>query len=273
MGLIVTTESAPGNAGSGTVHVYSDSVGLGTPAAPALMAVDQNGNQLMIGHLTILDYRLIGIRILTSGTSYVPTNGVRAIYVECVGGGGQGGGAATSSSTCSLGGGGGGGAYAAKWITGAGVKNPTTYAIGVGGSSGTAGNSGQAGGDTTWDTGPAITAKGGSGGAVLAAGTSNVMQVGAAGGAQGSCVGDLTLGGEPGGMGQRTSGTAYLYAGNGGCGIFGGAGGIGAVNSATGATGASAGLYGAGGAGAATLATAAAGGAGSQGFIRVWEFS
>jgi hypothetical protein len=271
MGLIISSE-ASANPAAGA-HIQYDATGTGTPAQAGIVAVDSAGNKQMIAPVgAALTYRLIGIRILTSGTSYVPTAGTRAAFVECIAGGGQGGGAATSSSTCSLGGGGGGGAYAAKWLTGAAIKNPTTYAIGAGGTSGAAGASGQAGGDTTWDTN-VIVAKGGAGGAVLVAGTTAVMQAGAAGGVQASCVGDLALGGEPGGMGQRTSGTAYFYAGSGGCSAIGGSPGVGAINSAAGATGQAALLYGCGGAGAATLLTAAAGGAGSAGFIRVWEFA
>jgi hypothetical protein len=270
MGLIVTSE-ASANAGASQVHLQYDSTGTGTPAQAGVVAVDSAGNKQMVCPVgAALTYRWIGVRVLTSGTSYVPTAGTRAAYVECVGGGGQGGGAATSSSTCSLGGGGQGGSCAAKWLTGAAVKNPTTYAIGAGGTTGAAGATGQTGGDTTWDTN-VVVAKGGAGGAVLAAGTTAVMQTGASGAQAGT--GDLVIGGEPGGMGQRTSGTAYLYAGRGGCSALGGAPGVGAINSAAGATGQAAALYGCGGAGAATLATAAAGGAGSAGFIRVWEFA
>ena len=272
MGLILTTEATVANPGSNLVHVVSDTTGLGTPAAPALVATDNSGNKVMLGHFAILDYRLIKVRVLTSSTSYVPTNGTRAIYVECIGAGGQGGGAATSSSTCSLGGGGGGGAYAASFLTGAQVQNPTAYQIGAGGSSGTAGNAGQAGTDTTWNTN-VIVAKGGQGGAVLAAGSTATLQIGAAGGLASACTGDLTIGGLTGGSGYRLSGTTYLYAGTGASGVMGGDGGVGAVNSAAGATGNAGLAYGTGGAGAATLATAAAGGAGFAGFIRVWEFA
>jgi hypothetical protein len=270
---VITTSEVSANPSANQVHIQYDTTGVGTPAIPGLVAVDSAGNKQSICPVgATLTYRLMNIRVLTSGTSYVPSTGTRAIYVECLGGGGQGGGAATSSSTVSLGGGGGGGAYAAKLLTGAAVKNPTTYAIGAGGTTGTAGNAGQAGGDTTWDTN-VVVAKGGAGGAVLAAGSTAVMQAGANGGAQASCTGDLAIGGEPGGMGQRTSGTTYLYAGNGGCSALGGAPGVGAINSTAGATGQAALNYGSGGAGAATLATAAAGGAGTNGFIRVWEFA
>jgi hypothetical protein len=271
--LRLTNIAAPVARAATKVELYFDSTGIGTPATPQLIAQDSGGNKQVVCPVgATLTYRLVSIRTLTASTSYVPTAGTRALYVECVGGGGQGGGAATSSSTVSLGGGGGGGAYAAKWLTGAAVKNPTTYAVGAGGTGGTAGNAGNAGGDTTWDTN-VIVAKGGSGGAVLAAGSTAVLQAGAAGGLAASCTGDLCVGGLTGGAGYRLSGTTYLYAGTGASGVAGGDGGVGAINSAVGATGAAGLAYGTGGAGAATLATAAAGGVGFQGFIRVWEFA
>jgi hypothetical protein len=264
--------AAPANPAAGKVLVYSDTTGLGTPAAPCMIAVDSSGNKVNLGAFSALTYRLLSIKVLTSSTSYVPTAGTRALYVECVGGGGQGGGAATSSSTVSLGGGGGGGAYAASWLTGAAVKNPTTYAIGAGGTGAAAGATGTNGGDTTWDT-TVIVAKGGSGGTVLAAGSTVVVQAGGAGGLASACTGDFKVGGLSGGRGYRLSGTTYLYAGDGASGVMCGDGGWGAINSAAGATGAAGLAYGTGGAGAATLATAAAGGAGFQGVIRVWEFA
>ena len=266
----VSSASVP-NPSSGDVRFYMNTTGLGPNAAACLSARDSTGAEIKLGQFSTLDYRLINIRILTSGTSYVPTAGTRAAYVECIGPGAQGGGAATSSSTVSMGGGGGGGAYAASWITGAALKNPTTYAIGAGGTGASAGNAGNNGGDTTWDTN-VIVAKGGLGGPVMAAGSTNIVIAGGAGGALGSCVGDFKMGGKNGFRGIRLSGTTYLFAGDGAHGILGGDGGLAAVNSAAGAAGANGVDYGTGGAGAATLATAQVGGNGIQGVIRVWEF-
>ncbi len=259
--------TAPGGT-KAEIRYASAGVGVGTPAA--LQAIDSGGNIAMLGHFGILDYRLISVRVLTSGTSFVPTSGTRALYVECIGGGGQGGGAATSSSTASLGTGGNGGGYSAKWLTGAQVKNPTTYAIGAGGSSGGAGAAGQAGGDTTWDTN-VIVAKGGPGGLVLAAGSTNVAILPAAVAVAGT--GDLTLVGESGGFGYRISGTVLGWSGAGAPGALGGAGGAAVITTTTNGGAAPAGAYGAGGGGAATLSTAATGGVGLAGVIRVWEWA
>jgi len=266
----LTKRAAPGNPPANTLRVYYDSTGLGTPAALALQAIDESGNKLMLGHFAILDYRLIDIRVLTSATSFVPTAGTRALWVECVGGGGQGGGAATSSSSASVGTGGGGGGYSAKWLTGAAVKNPTTYAIGAGGSTGGAGAAGQAGGNTTWDT-TVIVANGGAGGLVLAAGTSNVAIVPPAVAAAGT--GDHAVAGSLATFGYRISGTVLGWSGMGGIGPFGGGGGNMVIATTSNGGAALAGAYGAGGGGAATLSTAATGGAGAAGVIRVWEFA
>jgi hypothetical protein len=141
MGIIVTSE-ASANPGANQLHIQFDSTGTGTPAETALEVVDSSGNKTRICRVGATpDYRLIAVRFLTSSTSYTPTVGTRAIYVECIGGGGQGGGAPASSSQNSAGGGGGGGAYAASLLSGAQVKNPTTYAIGAGGSTGVTGAS------------------------------------------------------------------------------------------------------------------------------------
>jgi hypothetical protein len=253
------------------VELFYDSAGPGAAAPRSVSVIDQNGVIARLAGFTILDYRLVGIRVLTSATSYVPTNGTRAIYVECVGGGGQGGGAATSSSTASLGTGGGGGGYSAKWLTGAQVKNPTTYAIGAGGSTGGAGAAGQAGGNTTWDTN-VIIANGGLGGLVMAAGTTNIAIVPPAVAAAGT--GDVAVAGSLAGFGYRLSGTVLGWSGVGGGGPFqgGGAGNM-VITTTTNGGAAAAGAYGAGGGGAATLSTAATGGVGIGGLVRVWEFA
>jgi len=264
--------AAPSTPAAGYGRLYYDTTGVGTPAAPSLQFIDDAGNIAMLAHLAVLDYRLIKVTIKTSGTSWTPSNGCRAAYVECVGAGGQGGGAATSSANCSVGGGGGGGAYAATWLTGAQIKNPTTYAIGAGGTGAAAGATGNAGGDTTWDT-TVIVAKGGSGGAVLAAGTTVTLQAGGAGGASGSCTGDVKIDGAIGGHGTRDSG-AIGFSGWGGAAAFIGVSGAnGKVVVAGGAAGNNATGLGSGGGGAATTTTSAAGGNGAAGLIRIWEFA
>lgn len=265
--------AAPGTPAAGYGRLYYDTTGLGTPAAPCLAFKDESGNIAMLGHLATLDYRLISVRALIAGTSYVPTTGTRAIYVQAVAGGGAGGGAATSSTQVSVGGGGGGGAFAASWLTGAAVKNPTTYALGAGGTAGAAGASGNNGGNTTWDT-TVIVAAGGTGGAVMAAGSTLAAQVGGAGGAAASCTGDLKITGGLGDKGIRLS-TTQGWSGNGGSPAWGGqvgADGIVAVSGGAGVN-ATATAYGTGGSGGATTVTSSIGGTGAPGMIIVWEFA
>ena len=262
--------AAPSNPPATKAEIYFDTTGVGTPAATCLMGIDSSGNKAMLAHFAILDYRLINVRVLTSGTSFVPTNGTRALYIECIAGGGQGGGAATSVSQCSVGTGGGGGGYSASILTGASVKNPTTYAVGAGGSTGGAGAAGQAGGNTTWDT-SVIVANGGAGGLVLAAGTTNVAIVPPAVAAAGT--GTLAIAGTLADSGYRISGTVIGWSGRGAPGPVGGGGGNQVITTTTNGGAAPAGAYGAGGGGAATLSTAATGGAGQAGVIRAWEFA
>ena len=266
--------AAPGNPAAGYLRLHYNTAGPGAAAPAALCALDENGVSAMLAHFAILDYRLLKVTTLAAGVSWVPTNGCRAAYVECIGGGGQGGGAATSSANCSVGGGGGGGAYAAAWLSGAQIKNPTTYAIGAGGSGGAAGAAGGNGGDTTWDTN-VIVAKGGTGGPVLAAGTTVVDQPGGAGGAQASCVGDVKIAGSIGGKGTRDA-AAIGFSGDGGAAAV--AGVVGALGKAVvggGVAGVAVavGAYVSGGSVAATTTTQQAGGAGQGGVIRVWEFA
>ena len=278
MGLKLNKKAQPSNPAANKLELYYDTTGTGTPGARAIQAVDEAGNVACIAHFNTLDYRLIKVRVLTSGTSYVPTEGTRAIYVELIGGAGQGGGAtATTSGQASIGGGGGAGAYSASWLTGAAVKNPTTYQVGAGGTTGTTGT-GQSGTDTTWDT-SVVVAKAGTGGASLAAGTSVIAAIGAAGGAASGGTGDIKLDGAAGGTGWRLSIAANgVISGSGGDAPIGGGQAIGIVAaSATGTNGTAGAQWGGGGSGGAAWATGSQvngnGGAGANGVIRVWEFA
>lgn len=212
-------------------------------------------------------------QVTASGAgSWTPDAKCSVAFVECIGGGGQGGGAATSSATSSVGGGGGGGAYAASRLTGTAIK-VTSYSVGAKGSAGAAGATGSTGSDTTWDT-TVIVAKGGVGGAVLAAATTFLAQIGGAGGASGSCTGDIKISGGLGDKGIRLSGT-QAWSGNGGSSAWLGATGADGVVAITGGTAgvaAATGAYGAGGSGAATLTTTQAGGAGQDGMIVIYEY-
>lgn len=271
LGLTNIASGSIASPAAGVTAIYVATVGPGIGAvSPSVAAKNEAGVIAHIAGFTILDYRLIGVRVLTSGTSFVPTAGTRAMRVECIAGGGQGGGAATSSTQVSVGTGGGAGGLSVAWLTGAQVKNPTTYAIGAGGSTGIAGAAGQVGGNTTWDT-TVIVANGGLGGLVMAAGTTNIAIIPPAAAAQGT--GTLALAGTIAGFGYRISGTVIGWSGAGAPGPFGGGGGLQVITTTTNGGAAPAGAYGAGGGGAATASTAAIGGVGFAGVIRVFEYA
>lgn len=209
------------------------------------------------------------IHLFTGTTTYTPSQGVRAMYVEAVGGGGGSGGVATAATNSGAAGGGGSGAYSTVYTTT--VKATYIVAIGVGGTAGTAGaNTGGVGGDTTFDSASICTAKGGLGGL---GDTVAVIHVGGAGGAGGpaaSGVGDVKTDGDSGDAGLALA-AAQAIGGNGGRSRFGG-GGPGRKN-ATGA-GLVGGNYGGGAGGAAIISGGAsqAGAAGAPGILRIWEF-
>lgn len=205
---------------------------------------------------------------ITSGTTYVPTYGARALVVECVGGGGGGGGAATASVSAAAGGGGAAGGYAYKWIT-APLKSSYTYAIGGGGSAGanTGGNGGN-GAATTFDSPSVVQALGGGGGTGMAAGTTQLFAAGGTaevGSQQGDFAGDVNNGG----WALRLSGTVAASGyGNGQAPFSAQNQGRVAVGNGNGGLN-----YGGGGGGALVLngSTAATGGPGAPGCIRIWE--
>src|SRR6185369_4132060 len=141
-------------------------------------------------------YAMTGRIILAQGTTtYTVTPGTRAILVECFGAGASGGG-------------GGGGAYSAKFIVSPSLS-AITVSIGAGGAAPSAGNNpGNAGNDTTFDTGPAVRAKGGAaGGAGGAGGTTPKFVVGGVGGAAASGIGDVLFDGNAGLASYVASGT------------------------------------------------------------------
>lgn len=234
---------------------------------------DAVGNVAKLANMSSQDYRLVQITEIYQGTtSFTPATGVRALYIECIGAGGAGGGAATSSATCSCGAGGGGGAYSVTWST-TNVSGTHTVSVGAGGTAGVAGAAGNAGGDTDFkDTaGTSIcTAKGGSGGTVLAAAATLLTLKGVAGGTSSAGVGDIKLDGRPSSYAIRLSGSVASGS-NGGDSPLGGGGGLGA--NATLSVGGAGLTYGAGGGGSMTATTAQVGGVGFNGLIRVWEFA
>lgn len=166
---------------------------------------------------------------ITSTQTWTAPLGVYSIDVEAWGAGGAGAGGAGNN------GGGGGGAYAAE--TGIAVTPGNSYSITVGvGGVGSTGN-GTTGGDTYFDAGSDVLAKGGVGSTTT----------GGAGGAAGSSVGTTThsggtggnYGGSAGGGGGGGAGDAN-DGGTGGTGVTGtgGAGGTGgSVGGGNGGTG------------------------------------
>lgn len=186
-------------------------------------------------------------QVLTSGTSYTTPAGCNAIYVEQQGAGG-GGGQSTNAGT----GGGGGGAYCATYFS----VSPSTaysYAIGAGGSAGTAG------GNTTFTVGATTVTAGGGGGST-----------GANGGSAGTGTnGNINIAGGGGNDGFTIATTTPLKVCNaGGASMFGKGGPSG---SSTGTlTGSSGTGYGGGGSGGTG---GNAGGSGSAGVIRIWEYA
>ena len=211
---------------------------------------------------------LIGIRVLTSGTSYTPTTGTASISVQLIGGGGGGGGVTGANSNVGAGGGGGSGSYVIKYITGIGA-GPYTYAIGAAGTAGanTGGNGGNGGSTTLTITATTYTAPGGSGGVGQTAGTTAAVILGGNGGTAGTN-GDVNGAGTPGVTGLRLSGTVGS-SGAGASSILGG--GANALNTA--AAGNAASGFGSGGSGGlSTSNTARTGGAGSAGVIIIYEY-
>lgn len=266
-----TRIATPSNPPVNTAEIYYANAGAGFNSPAECQAIDESGNVAVLATFAVPSYRFIKRTILTAASgTHTPQNGTRLMVVQCWGGGGGGGGAATSSTQVSVGGGGGGGSWAMKALTGAAIK-ATAFVVGAGGTASGAGATGNNGSDTTWDTN-VVVGKGGTGGSVLAAGTTVVSQVSGAGGVAGT--GDATMVGGVGDSGMRFS-TTLGFAGNGGMGPFLGINGAsGAVSSVGGALGVNApNNSAAGGGGSGTASTAAAGTVGGSGLIVVDEYA
>jgi hypothetical protein len=210
------------------------------------------------------------VLFLTTGTTYTPTAGARALLVECLAGGGGGGGAPTASSNLSVGSGGASGGYSATYLSGT-LKSSYAYQIGAGGTAGaaTAGLSGGTGGDTAFDSPNTCLAKGGLGGTASGPGSGITTIIGGVGGGGGSGIGDLKVSGNDGGHALRLAATTGI-AGFGAAGIWGGS--PRGTNDALPGNGNAGKNFGAGGSGALATSTAGTGGVGAQGVIKVTEF-
>jgi len=212
---------------------------------------------------------LLGVQVLTSGTSYTPTSGTKTIDVDAYAGGGGGGGTTTTAVQAAVGGGGAAGGRARKRYTGIGA-GPYTYAIGSGGGGGNnSGSDGGGGGDTTFTDGTTlITAKGGGGGKGQAASATAAFTQG------GSCPistnGDINGSGQPGGWGDRKNGTLAASGmggsspwGSGGAPLIVGGAGVNALGFSAGGSG-----------GNVTNGSAAVvGGNGTGGIIIIFEYA
>lgn len=227
--------------------------------------------QQTLGNPDQAAYTLRSIQTYTSGSgTYTVPSGVRALYVECVGGGGGAGGVdGQGAGTAAASGGGGGAGYCAKLITS--LEASYSYAVGAGGAGGTAGaNNGSAGDASTFSGGTvSMSAGGGGGGAGVTAASHAGGSPGDAGTSSG---GDLNL---TGGVGpySRVYSANYtsLSLGGAGAGPLGGQMKI-YTAANTGATGNS---YGGGGGPVIvdqTVTDNYAGGAGAGGIVRIWEY-
>jgi hypothetical protein len=218
-------------------------------------------------------YLLGGITYLTTGTAatYTTPTGVRALFVECLGGGGGGGGVnGTSAGQGGAAGAGSGAGCATKLITSPSASY--TYTVGAGGAAGASTpTDGTNGGDSTFTDGVlTLTGGGGVGGLSVSASANYVLYEDTAGGTASG--GDINISGGVG-SGRYVGPFVALGGRSGGGSIFGG-GAIGQFVNNAAATGLAATSYGAGGSGAVSesVATNAAGGAGYQGVIRITEY-
>jgi hypothetical protein len=199
----------------------------------------------------------------TSNQTYTTPVGVKALFVECIGGGGGGGGAAIASSNLSLGSGGGGGGYSSIYI----AAPVASYLITLGaGGAGVSGGTGNTGGTTSFAA--VCSASGGIGGTVMAAGTSLIAIQGASGGA--GTAGDVGFQGSAGGGAIRLSSSTGISGAGGMAALGFGPSSQQVVSNFPGQNGGQWG--GGGGGGFNTTGVAVKGGDGGQGIVRLVEY-
>lgn len=215
--------------------------------------------------------RLINIQVITTTTTYVPTQGMKTCEVMLQGAGGAGGGTqATAANQQAVAGGGGSGGFAWGKFYDTDIGAGIAVTLGLGGAA-SAGAAGGGGGASSF--GSLMTAGGGSGGslglAVASTGTS-VNSVGASASASGGNL--INTNGIPGQYGINTP-NGVVAGGGGGSPIAGGGGGAPAVG--LGQNGLPGVASGAGGGGAASTqgSSTRPGGAGIRGICIVKEYS
>ncbi|WLS77201.1 carbohydrate kinase [Erwinia pyri] len=243
------------------------------------LSLDKSSNKQLLAAIqkSVGPGRLLNIKIFTSSGVYTPTAGTKKIIVEVQGGGGAGGGSsATTTGNASVGGGGTEGCYGKALLTA--TESSYTIVVGKGGS-GVAGASGNAGGQSSFGT--ILTADGGYGGGILAAGSVALM-VAADATTQPSTPTvsganiESSITGRSTSIAIRLSSTsqASSFNGLGGSSKFGAGGGSRSTNGA----GFAASSYGSGGSGAKSWQASAsdvayAGGAGKDGIVIIWEYA
>ena len=106
--------------------------------------------------------RLLGIKTFTASGNYVPSVGMKNVWVTIVGGGGGSSGiGATNSTQVSLTGGGASGSYAQAWLSSAAIGQSQIITVGAGGAAGAVSAGGGSGG--TSSLGSLVSATGGGG--------------------------------------------------------------------------------------------------------------
>lgn len=231
-----------------------------------LYDVDSAGNILRLAGTNPRDYKLIVHGILTGASPYVPTAGVAALLILCLGAGGNGGSSSQpgGGAVAASGGGGAGGLSMTLLTTNVGGNHD--FALGVLGSNPTQiednlgtivclANNGINGADDSAAAAPRIGALGGDGGAISGA------------------VGDLVLPGQSGEFGMAL-GTAQAAGGVGAASIL-GSGGQSRTTTGNG-NDVPTGSYGSGAGGGVIISTGAsnsARGLGGGGLIYIWEFA
>lgn len=246
-------------AGSDTIQGKTSALVLDVQFASATLSSNGSNGWSVVGMQP-----QIKKKYFFANTTYNTPTGVKALFVEALGGGGGGGGGVASASNAAPASGGGGGGYANTFLP----APASSYAVGIGagGAGGVGANSGSSGGASTF--GAVLSASGGGGGSNLASGTSLAFAF-SAGTGGGAAAGDWWVQGSDGTRGCRLSGTV-AESGMGGAGaVFGGTT-SGLIADNDGLLGA---RYGSGGSGACALSAATrTGGSGQQGLIIVTEY-
>lgn len=213
--------------------------------------------------------RLVRVLTFSSSGTYTPTEGIKFVIVEGMGGGGAGGGAPITAAG-NVGGGPGGhsGGYGKGKFTAAQIGASQTVTIGAGGI-GTTGSGGN-GGDTLF--GALVTFFGGAG--APSAGNAAPPLIGANGAPPAGCSAGANINRGYGAISLPFAALSASvgYSGAGASTPFGAGGGIVNVSS----NGVAANGFGSGGSGALALsgnASAKTGGNGAPGFITIYEYA